>query len=55
MAFLLYLSLFYTPISGLARLLEEAQQAYAGAERVMQILDTQAEIQDEPDAQDRCV
>ena len=51
-AFLLYLSLFYTPISGLARLLEEAQQAYAGAERVMQILDTQAEIQDEPDAQD---
>ncbi|MDF2543197.1 MAG: transporter ATP-binding/permease protein [Herbinix sp.] len=43
-AFLLYLSLFYGPISGLARLLEEVQQAYAGAERVMMILDTPNEI-----------
>ncbi len=49
-AFLLYLSLFYTPISGLARLLEEVQQAYAGAERVMTILDIPPEIQDAPDA-----
>lgn len=49
-AFLLYLSLFYTPISGLARLLEEVQQAYAGAERVMAILDTPLEIKDNPDA-----
>ncbi len=49
-AFLLYLSLFYTPISGLARLLEEVQQAYAGAERVMMILDTPNEIQDAEDA-----
>ena len=43
-AFLLYLSLFYAPISGLARLLEEVQQAYAGAERVMMILDTPPDI-----------
>jgi ABC-type multidrug transport system fused ATPase/permease subunit len=49
-AFLLYLSLFYTPITGLARLLEEMQQAYAGAERVMMILDTKADIEDAPDA-----
>lgn len=49
-AFLLYLSLFYAPISGLARLLEEVQQAYAGAERVMAILDTPLEIKDSPDA-----
>ena len=49
-AFLLYLSLFYAPIAGLARLLEEAQQAYAGAERVMAILDTPFEIQNAPDA-----
>lgn len=49
-AFLLYLSLFYTPISGLARLLEEVQQAYAGAERVMAILDTPSEIQDSKNA-----
>lgn len=51
-AFLLYLSLFYTPISGLARLLEEVQQAYAGAERVMTILDTPTEIKNVPDAEE---
>ncbi len=50
LAFLLYLSLFYTPISGMARLLEEVQQAYAGAERVMEILDTPTEIKCSPDA-----
>jgi len=49
-AFLLYLSLFYTPISGLAKILEDTQQAYAGAERVMEILDEVQEIHDEPDA-----
>ena len=49
-AFLLYLSLFYTPISGLARLLEEMQQAYAGAERVMMILDTPSDIRNDEEA-----
>ena len=38
-AFLLYLNLFYTPITGLANLLENMQQAMAGAERVLSILD----------------
>ena len=52
LAFLLYLSLFYTPISSLARLLEDSQQALAGAERVAAILDTPNEIQDEPGAKD---
>lgn len=51
-AFLLYLSLFYTPISGLARLLEDMQQAYAGAERVLTVLDAENDIQDRPDAKD---
>jgi len=51
-AFLLYLSLFYTPISGLARLLEEIQHAYAGAERVMMILDTPTKIENSADAQE---
>jgi len=51
-AFLLYLSLFYTPISGLARLLEEIQHAYAGAERVMMILDTPTKIENAADAQE---
>lgn len=51
-AFLLYLSLFYAPITGFARLLEEMQQAYAGAERVMAVLDTSCEIVDSPNAKE---
>jgi len=48
--FYLYLALFYAPIAGIANLLESAQSAYAGAERVIEILDTPREIQDAPDA-----
>jgi len=48
--FILYLSLFYTPISGVARLLEDFSHALAGAERVLEILDTPAGIADVPDA-----
>ncbi|MCL2548620.1 MAG: ABC transporter ATP-binding protein, partial [Symbiobacteriaceae bacterium] len=49
-AFLLYLSLFYAPITGLARLLESTQQALAGAERVIEILDAPEVIQSKPGA-----
>ena len=49
-AFVLYLSLFYAPVSGLANLLESMQQSMAGAERVMAVLDAPFEIQDKPDA-----
>jgi len=45
-SFVLYLSLFYAPISGLATLLENMQQSMAGAERVMLVLDTPSRIQD---------
>ena len=45
MGFLLYVSLFFAPITGLTQLLEQAQQALAGAERVLEILDTPVEIQ----------
>jgi len=51
-AFLLYLSLFYTPIANLARILEDIQQAYAGAERVMMILDTPNDITNAADAKE---
>ena len=44
-AFVLYLSLFYAPVSGLANLLESLQQSLAGAERVTLILDTPSAIQ----------
>lgn len=50
--FLLYLSLFYAPITGVARLLEESQQALAGAERVIEVLDTPETIIDSPGAVD---
>ena len=50
-AFLLYLSLFYGPVTGLANLLENMQQSMAGAERVLDILDAPVEIQDRPGAE----
>ena len=49
-AFLLYLGLFYGPVTGLANLLENMQQSMAGAERVMAVLDTPCEIRDREDA-----
>jgi ABC-type multidrug transport system fused ATPase/permease subunit len=48
--FMLYLALFYAPITGLAQLLESAQQAFAGAERVIEILDAPQSIVDCPGA-----
>lgn len=51
-AFLLYLALFYAPITGFAKLLEDTQQAYAGAERVMAVMDAPSDIVDEPFAVD---
>ena len=51
-AFVLYLSLFYAPVSGLANLLESLQQSLAGAERVTLILDTPSAIQNADDAMD---
>ena len=49
-AFLLYLGLFYAPVTGLANLLENMQQSMAGAERVLDVLDAPKEINDRPGA-----
>ncbi len=46
LSFVLYLSLFYAPISSLATMLESLQQAMASAERVMAILDTETKIKE---------
>lgn len=51
-SFVLYLSLFYAPVTGLAQLLENLQQALAGAERVSLILNTSSQITDAEDAKD---
>ncbi|HHU55955.1 MAG TPA: ABC transporter ATP-binding protein [Acholeplasmataceae bacterium] len=48
--FFMYLSLFYAPIQSVARLLESTQQAYAGAERVMEVLNTSNDITNSPHA-----
>ena len=50
-AFFLYLNLFYTPITGLANLLENMQASMAGAERVLAVLDAPCEIRDRPGAE----
>lgn len=50
--FLLYLSLFYAPITGLAKTLEDTQQAFAGAERVIDILDAKTDIIEAKNAYD---
>lgn len=49
-AFMMYLSLFYTPLSTLARLVEDILNTLAGAARVFEILDANEEITDSPDA-----
>ena len=51
-AFVLYLSLFYAPVSCLANLLESLQQSLAGAERVTLILETPSAIENAENAQD---
>ena len=50
--FVLYLSLYYQPISTLARLTEDVQTARAGAKRVAEILDAFEEITDSPEAEE---
>lgn len=51
-AFLMFLNLFYQPISNLARVIEDLQQAIAGADRVFEVLDTEPDITDSPGAVD---
>ena len=48
--FLMYLSLFYQPLTTLARLVEDVQVSFAGAVRVFEILDAQSEIVEKPGA-----
>lgn len=51
-AFLLYLGLFYAPISTLTRIVEDMQMALAGADRVFEVLDTEPDIKDAPHAKE---
>ncbi len=49
-AFLAYVSRFFQPIQELSQLYTTMQAAMAGGERVLELLDTEPEIQDRPDA-----
>lgn len=50
--FFLYLSLFYTPLTTLARCAEDIQTALAGAERIFEVLDAQPDVREDEDAQE---
>jgi ABC-type multidrug transport system fused ATPase/permease subunit len=49
-AFLAYVTRFFQPLQELSRLYTTLQAATAGGERVLNLLDTRSEIQDQPDA-----
>lgn len=49
-AFILYLGIFYQPITALARINEDIQNALAGAERIFEILDIAPTVQNRPGA-----
>lgn len=49
-AFLLYLSMFYGPVTAAGNIIEAIQTSLAGAERVFEILDTEPDIVDAPGA-----
>ncbi len=49
-AFLLYLAMFYGPITAVGGIVETIQTSLAGAERVFEVLDTEPDIQDKPQA-----
>jgi ABC-type multidrug transport system fused ATPase/permease subunit len=51
-AFVLYVGLLYSPISSLARIYEDLQDALTSGRRVFEILDTPTDICDKPDAID---
>jgi len=51
-AFLGYVSRFFNPIRDLSQLYTTLQAATAGGERVLELLDTQPDVQDRPDAAD---
>ncbi len=49
-AFLLYLNMFFDPIRDLAMRLDQFQEASAAGERILNVLDTEPQIKNAPDA-----
>lgn len=51
-AFISYMVMFYSPVRELSRLSDELESAATTAERVFEILDTEPDVMDKPDARD---
>ena len=51
-AFVLYISLFYAPITTMARINEDVQTALAGSERVFEVLNTESDVEEAENAID---
>ena len=51
-AFIAYMMMFYAPVRSLCNLTEQLETAATTAERVFEIIDTEPEVQDDPDAID---
>ena len=49
--FLLYLSMFYGPVSSFARIIEDMQAGIAGGERVFEVLDATADVEEKQNAE----
>jgi len=49
--FLMYLSLFYGPVTSFARIIEDMQAGIAGGERVFEVLDAETDVKEKPDAE----
>ena len=49
-AFIMYLGIFYQPVSVLARINEDIQNSLAGAERIFEMLDIEPSVKDSPGA-----
>jgi ATP-binding cassette subfamily B protein len=50
--FLLYLSMFYGPVSSFARIIEDMQAGIAGGERVFEILDAATDVEEKENAEE---
>ena len=50
-AFFLYMESFYQPVRILSRAWERVQEAFAGADRVMELLDEKPDVRERPDAE----
>ena len=50
--FLMYLSMFYGPVTSLARLTEDVQNSFAGACRIFEILDAESDVKESESAEE---